>query len=149
MTLAQWAANGWLKKHKTSKKEIDSLLLIVERDLKDACQGSISLDWRFGIAYNAALKLCTILLYAEGYRPAHGLQHYRTIAALPLILGEQKKKEADYLEGCRRKRNEVEYDCAGGVSEMEADELADFVGDLKVEVEDWLKKYHPEQRSDI
>ena len=65
MTLAQWADNGWLKPHKTSREEIGNLLSIVERDLKDAESG-ISADWRFGIAYNAALKLCTILLYNDG-----------------------------------------------------------------------------------
>jgi hypothetical protein len=44
------------------------LLSIVERDLLDA-QGPISADRRFGITYNAALKLCTILMYASGFRP--------------------------------------------------------------------------------
>lgn len=52
------------------------MLAIVERDLVDA-EGEISADWRFGIAYNAALKLCTILLDASGYRPE------RALAALP------------------------------------------------------------------
>lgn len=144
MTLAQWADNGWLKKYQTSKKEIGSLLLIADRDLKDATQEGISLDWRFGIAYNAALKLCTILLYAEGYRPAPGLQHYRTIASLPLILGEHKKNDADYLEDCRRKRNKVEYDCVGGVTETEVNELVDFVKELRIKVVNWLRKYRSE-----
>ena len=63
MTLSQWAENGWLRPHKTSPKEINNLLRIVDRDLSDA-RGGISSDSRFGIAYNAALKLCTILLYA-------------------------------------------------------------------------------------
>lgn len=35
------------------------MLAIVDRDLADA-GGNISPDWRFGIAYNGALKLCTI-----------------------------------------------------------------------------------------
>ncbi len=61
MTLQQWAENGWLRPHKTSAKEIKDLIRIVERDLKDVAEG-ISTDWQFGIAYNAALKLCTILL---------------------------------------------------------------------------------------
>lgn len=43
MSLKQWADNGWLKPHKTSAKEINNLLLIVERDLQDA-EGSISPD---------------------------------------------------------------------------------------------------------
>lgn len=68
MTLRQWADNGWLRPHVTSAQEIGSLLAIVERDLNDAAK-DLSPDWRFGIAYNAALKLCTILLYAQGYRP--------------------------------------------------------------------------------
>ena len=143
MSLKQWADNGWLKPHRTSRKEISSLLRIVERDLKDA-QGDISLDWRFGIAYNAALKLCRILLSAEGYRPSHELQHYRTLAALPEILGETKKADAEYLNDCRKKRNIVEYDDVGGVSESDADELIKFVKDLRDEVINWLKKTHPE-----
>jgi len=31
--------------------------------------GNISADSQFGIAYNAALKLCTLLLHTSGYRP--------------------------------------------------------------------------------
>lgn len=86
MNLKQWQINGWLKPHKTSRQEIGKLLAIARRDLADACQDALSEDWQFGIAYNAALKLCTILLYAEGYRPAHDLAHYRTLQALPVIL---------------------------------------------------------------
>jgi uncharacterized protein (UPF0332 family) len=143
VSLKQWADNGWLKPHQTSKKEISSLLRIVERDLDDA-QRDISSDWRFGIAYNAALKLCRILLCAEGYRPSHDLQHYRTLAALPEILGEEKKQDAEYLNDCRKKRNIVEYDDVGGASESDADELIEFVRDLRDEVINWLKKNHPE-----
>jgi len=91
--LKQWEKNGWLKPHRTSRKEIKDLLNIVDRDRLDA-ERDVSPDWRFGIAYNAALKLCTILLYAEGYRPSRELQHYRTLAALPEILGEAKKADA-------------------------------------------------------
>ena len=76
MTLKQWASNGWLRPHRTSAEEIGNLLAIVKRDIHDAGQQGISADWRFGIAYNAALKLCTVLLYAEGYRPEKSLAHY-------------------------------------------------------------------------
>lgn len=68
MTLQQWLENRWLRWHDPKPREIMDLLQIVDRDLKDAQERNISNDWRFGIAYNAALKLCTILLYAEGYR---------------------------------------------------------------------------------
>ena len=143
MSLKQWADNGWLKPHRTSRKEIGSLLRIVERDLNDA-QGDISADWRFGIVYNAALKLCRILLSAEGYRPSHELQHYRTLAALPEILGKAKKADAEYLDNCRKKRNIVEYDEVGGASESDADELIGFVKGFKNQVIAWLTENHPE-----
>ena len=141
MTLEQWKQNGWLKVEPASSAEIANLLAIVERDLEDG-KSSISADWRFGIAYNAALKLCTILLRAEGYRPSHGLQHYRTIMAVPLILGESRKEDANYLDACRTKRNIVEYDYVGGASGEDAKELLEFVEEFRQEVITWLKKNH-------
>ena len=33
MSLKQWADNGWLKSHYTTRQEIENLLGIVERDL--------------------------------------------------------------------------------------------------------------------
>lgn len=141
MTLTKWCENGWLRRHQTSREEISDLLGIADRDLADA-GSTISADWRFGIAYNAALKLCTILLYAEGYQPEKTLQHYRTIMALPMILEPQRKKDADYLNACRAKRNLVEYDRVGGVTDQDSDELIGFVRELKQEVLLWLREKH-------
>ena len=144
MTLKQWLENSWLRQHQTKPREITDLLQIVDRDLGDARERHISNDWRFGIAYNAALKLCTILLYAEGYRSERLLQHYRTIQTLPLILGKSRKNDAQYLDVCRSKRNTVEYDQIGSVSGQDADELIEFCGELKEDVLIWLQKNHPE-----
>lgn len=144
MSLKNWADNGWLRTHKSSSQEIQNLLEIVERDLKDSRQKGLSADWRFGIAYNAALKLCTILVYAEGYKPEKALAHYRTLRALPLVLGPEKEDDADYLDSCRSKRNTVEYDCVGGATNSEANELIVFVTELKQEVMEWIKEKHPE-----
>lgn len=143
MSLKNWLNNGWLRTHKTSREEIRNLLQIVERDIADS-DGGISPDWRFGIAYNAALKLCTILLYVEGFRPEKNLQHYRTLQALPLILGDKRKLDADYLDTCRIKRNTVEYDYVGGATDSDADELIEFVKDLKNEVLAWITSRYPE-----
>ena len=106
-------------------------------------QGGISADWQYGIAYNAALKLCTILLYAEGYEPERQLAHYRTLQALPLILGTRQQDDADFLETCRQKRNTVEYDYAGGASNDEAAELIAFGHELQQDVMAWLGKSYP------
>jgi hypothetical protein len=143
MSLKQWASNGWLKSHKTTAEEIGNLLAIVKRDFHDAQKTGISADWRFGIAYNAALKLCTILLYAEGYRPDKNLAHYRTLLALPLILGTDRKADAEYLDACRAKRNTVEYDYVGGATNADAEELSAFVKELEQDVLGWLEKAHP------
>jgi hypothetical protein len=144
VTLKDWEANAWLRPHKTSRQEIGNLLVIVRRDLTDARSEGISDDWRFGIAYNAALKLCTILLYAEGYRPMQNLAHYRTLQALPLILGRDRKADTNYLETCRTKRNTVEYDYAGGATDADADELIEFAEHLEKDVMEWLHSRHPD-----
>lgn len=144
MTLSQWAKNGWLRPHKTSKQEISDLLKIVDRDLEDSKSGSISADWRFGIAYNAGLKLCTILLHAEGYRAGRTGEHYYTIQALPHIMGQSRNEDARYLDACRRNRNRVEYQSVGEVTEEDVLELVEFNLDFKKIVLLWLKKEHPE-----
>ncbi|MDW7773772.1 MAG: hypothetical protein SCH71_12870 [Desulfobulbaceae bacterium] len=146
MSLRQWLDNGWLRKHTTDNQEIANLFQIVDRDLQDAAEKSISRDWRFGIAYNAALKLCTILLVAEGYRPERTLQHYRTILAMPEILGREMQNDAQYLDTCRKKRNIVEYDQIGVISDTEAEELLQFAQMLREKVITWLKKNHPQLR---
>ncbi len=144
MSLPNWLSAGWVQRHKTSPEEIRDLWLIAARDLKDASTGGISHDWRYGIAYNATLKLCTILLYAEGYKPAKGsLAHFRVLSALPHILGSERQSDADYLDGCRQKRNTVEYDTVGGVSQREADELIAFGRELQAEVLEWLREGRP------
>jgi hypothetical protein len=142
MSLQQWHKNGWLRPHQTNRKQIADLFEIVDRDLADARTARLSSDWQFGIAYNAALKLCTILLYAEGYRPERALAHYRTLQALPLILGDKRRGDADYLDSCRIKRNTVEYDVAGRTSPEEAAELIEFTDELQQDVRDWLRKGH-------
>jgi uncharacterized protein (UPF0332 family) len=148
MSLEEWKNNGRLKEHRTSPQEIANLFAIVKRDLSDAKARQVSADWRFGIAYNAALKLCTVLLVSAGYRPDKNLAHYPTLQALPLILGVAKKTDAAYLDVCRVKRNTVEYDMAGAATTADADELIRFAEGLLEEVEEWLARQHPELKTD-
>ena len=144
MSLQDWLNNKWLRLHQTSPEEIGNLMGIVERDIQDANFREVSADWRFGIAYNAALKLCTILLYAKGFMSERGLAHYRSIQALPLILGDEREGDKTYLDACRIKRNKVEYDYSGGVTHAEADELTQFVVEFKYDVIKWLKDNYPD-----
>lgn len=49
-----------------------------------------------------------------------------------------------HLDKCRAKRNTVEYEYVGAVTEAETKELVSFVAGLKGDVLDWLEKSHPE-----
>ena len=144
MTLEQWHRNGWLRPHATSREEIQNLLGIADRDIDDAQEEELSTDWRFGIAYNAELKLCTVLLYASGYRPERNRAHFRTLQALPEVLGAGRKADADYLDACRIKRNTVEYDYVGATTAAEAEELIEFAKTLRKNVSEWLKANRPD-----
>ena len=143
MSLKDWQDNGWLKPHKTDKEEISNLLAVVERDLKDAGTYGLSPDWQFGIAYNAALKLCTIVLYTQGYRTENTLAHYRTIMALKEIPTNQWRDHAIYLNACRMRRNTLEYDRVDTVSANDAFQLIAFTTSFLSEVREYLKKHYP------
>ena len=118
-------------------------MAIADRDIADAESEALSADWRFGIAYNAALKLCTMMLYDAGFMPEKNLAHYRTLLSLQFTLGSHRKADAEYLDACRIKRNHVEYDYVNGASETEAQELVDFARELRKEVVDKLKARYP------
>ena len=143
MRWQHWVDNKLLRTYTTNSDEISTLLSIVDRDIIEAKRAG-SLDWQFSIAYNAALKLCTIVLYAEGYRTGSNGHHYYTIQSLPLILGEEYKESAVYLDVCRKKRNQVEYDTVGTVAEEDVRELLTFAESLRTDVIQWLKQQHPE-----
>lgn len=141
--MKQWENNGWLKQETSSRNEIQNLFVIIERDLIDSRE-SVSFDWQFGIAYNAALKLCTILLRSEGYRTVSGNHHYRTIMSLTEVLGPKWKVKADYLNACRMKRNTLEYDYAGCVTGGDIEELLEFLKGFNRNVQSWLRTEHPD-----
>ncbi len=143
MSLKDWQANRWLTKHETSPQEIADLLAVVERDLADASVDRLSADWRVGISYNAALQLAIMALAASGYRAERQRAHERAIRSLRFTVGIDQGT-IDTLDAVRRKRNLVNYERAGTVSDSEAQEVFDLVMDLRTRVTDWLRQEHPE-----
>jgi len=143
MSLQHWVDNHWLHSHNASVNEIAKLLAVVDRDLADG-EKKISQDRKFSAAYNAPLTLCTVLLRAAGYRADSTRQHYLTIQAMPLILGKQRVKDAKFLDSCRAKRNTIQYESVGVVTEIETKELVAFVKTFKKDVKQWLNKHYPE-----
>ena len=143
MSLADWHKFGWLKPHRTGERELGNLLAIADRDISDATAGGLSNDWKFGIAYNAALKLCTMMLYDAGFMPEKTLAHYRTLLSIEYTLGTERKSDAVYLDACRAKRNHVEYDYVDGASAAEAEELLEFAKELRKDVVGRLRLKYP------
>ena len=66
MSLTDWERNGWLTTHTTSRQEVGDLLALIRRDLHDSRSADLSADWRFNIAYNAALQSAKVALAASG-----------------------------------------------------------------------------------
>lgn len=137
MSIDKLLERGALEKRPPSKEELQNLINIVDRDLKDSESSEVSYDWQFGIAYNAALKLANILVRGSGYRVKGGSHHMNTIAMIPLVLGQDKRDDSDYIDACRKKRNIVEYDYVGGATEADAKELREFVKEFRDVVLDW------------
>src|SRR3989338_7376753 len=124
MSLKDLLADGRIRPHKTSAKEMADLLRVVDRDLADAGVVQVSADRRFATAYNAALQLATIALHAAGYRAVGAGHHWATLQALPHVMNVPRVQErADYLDQCRAKRNVTDYDRAGTISDAEAAEI--------------------------
>ena len=142
MTLKSWEKNGWLLRHKTSPQEIRDLLRIATRDLSDCDAKGLSPDWRFNIAYNAALQAATAALAAAGFRAAREQYHYRTIQSLALTIG-WPAVQVDRFDRFRKKRNILGYETAGVASEREAREMHELATTLREDVLAWLRKQHP------
>src|SRR3989304_296487 len=140
MSLKDLLNQGRLKQHKTSKKEIENLLELVRRDIKDAKVGGLSSDRRFACAYNAVLQLATILLYCNGYKPEGTGHHFTVFQTMKIIMGNQYYALADYFDSCWSKRNITDYDFVGTISDSEVSELIEEAESFSEVVLDWLKK---------
>jgi hypothetical protein len=145
MNLERLQNENKLSKHITSNQEINNLLKLVERDIKDAQIEALSSDRRFITAYNAALQLATCVLYVSGYRtkPSRGGHHWITFSVLPDIMNDSIKEYADYFEVCRVKRNISDYENVDEISQSESVELIMEVIKFKQIVLRWIEEYKP------
>ena len=140
-SLESWLRNRWLFQHTSSSEEIANLFALSDRDL-EACQTkNLPADWRFTIAYNAALQAATAALAAAGYRATREGHHHRVIQSLELTLAPDHKMIGTF-DRFRKKRNISSYDVAGSVSDKEAHEMYELAVTLRAEVEEWIRKNH-------
>jgi len=143
MTLRDWSNNGWLVEHPQSSEEIQNLLAVIDRDIRDATTQGLSADWRFAIAYNAILQCAVTALAASGFRPARQSHHYYAIQSLALTI-QETQEDLITLDAFRKKRNVLDYERAGAVSEADTSEILDSARDLHARLLEWLKKNHAE-----
>ena len=142
MSFQDWQKNGWLLPHQTSQNEIAGLLAVVQRDLMASADPKLDADWRFAIAYNAALQCAALALKASGYEaPKGGGAHHRTIESLKLTI-EDDGTIVDVLQVFRAKRGGGIYEATGVASDSEIEELRSLASDLRNRVLQWLKKSH-------
>jgi hypothetical protein len=132
-----------VKRHRTSRQELGDLRDLVERDLQDAAVPAISADRRFATAYNAALQLAKMVIACAGYRVVGPGHHLTTFEALEIAMGPSVSPLVAYFDMCRRKRNQVDYDCAHAATATEAEDLITKAEEFRELAEEWIRKHHP------
>ena len=132
-----------MKSHKTSRKEIEQLFAVFDRDTADARAAGLSADRRFATAYNAALMAARAALAVCGYRTSGEGGHYWTIQSLAFTI-KLDNKAIRKLNKFRQKRNISDYEMIGMVSEQEVSEMVALAQELREIVPAWLEKNHPE-----
>jgi hypothetical protein len=141
MSLDLYLRNGWIRRHETAPEEIRTLLEIADRDIAQSQTPGLGPEWRFDIAYNAALQLAVASLAASGFRAERQNKHQRCIECLEFTV-KLDRRDVDFLDVCRRKRHVAVYEQVGAVSDQEAAEMIALAGRLRRLVEDWLRREH-------
>ena len=144
MSWKKLQAEGKVRAHKASKKELDELRAVIARDLEDAAIQELSDDRRFATAYNAALQASKMAILCAGYQLASTPGHHRlTFEAARLALGASASGYLDFFEACRRKRNVIDYDHASVATHTEAEEIVAETKDFFELVQRWIAANHP------
>ena len=144
MTWKELLEQGRVERRPAKEQELKELRAVAERSLADARLEGISIDGRFGHAYEAARALSTMVVRAAGYRVrSHGGGHYNTFLALEAADPKLFARRAAYFNTCREKRNELSYEMVGVVSEHEANELLEEVPEFETAVLQWIEVRHP------
>jgi uncharacterized protein (UPF0332 family) len=112
--------------------------------LQDAAIPALSADRRFATAYNAVLQTTKMVLACAGYRVVGAGHHMTTFEALEIAMGPSISEHVDYFDTCRRKRNQVDYDCADAATDTEAQELLLKAKEFQDVVEKWIHVHHPQ-----
>jgi hypothetical protein len=123
--------------------DVQALLHVADRDLRDCGARGLSDDWRFGIAYNAALQLARAALHAAGYEVAKGdSTHVRAFDSLSFTIGIDAAAITKF-QAFRKKRAAGVYEVAGMISSTDAQEMVALSKQLRKSVDEWIRKTRP------
>jgi hypothetical protein len=148
MQFKDWAAKKELEELETSPEEIAELLRLADQNLLD-CEflstAPISNDLYHSCVYRAALPLAKVSLRAEGYRvPASAEKgHVILLDALTFTVDKRSKYKTQ-LQVARLVRNQATYTSATTHQRSDIDNLLKTVRELRVDIETWLRREHPE-----
>ena len=145
MTLRRLLQERRLHQYAASPAEIQAQLELADRHLADAAVQGLSSDASYGCAYSAVLVLGRVVLACAGYRVASSRpgHHATTFEALAAVMGKSQANRCAYFNMCRRKRNALQYDAAGGSTKTEADQLLNEAHNFRKAVLVWMEKKHP------
>jgi hypothetical protein len=135
--------NRWISTAEPSQNQVSTLLAIADRDIQQSQTPGLGSEWRFDIAYNAALQAATAALAAAGFQAERQNKHMRTIECLAFTIGIPQS-DIDVLDACRRKRHKAVYDQVGSISDQEASEMLAMAQRVRRLVEEWIRKVHPD-----
>ncbi len=148
MTWQDLLNEGRIEKHTTSRAELDELRAVVARDLADADVDRLSADRRFATAYNAALQSAKMVIACCGYRVKGFGAHRITFECLERAMGKPVHRTAKFLDQARRKRNIADYDAAGRIADIEAEDMIRIANLFAKQAEEWIQKHYPRLAED-
>jgi hypothetical protein len=143
MTLENLIGKG-LQREPASAEEIHRFLARIIHQLGGCPKGTISLDSRFDLAYEALLQIGLVALRANNLRPdSRGGHHILALQTLNTSIGYPREK-LRLLDEYRRQRAIGLYDGSFEPTQAEFNELLATVLELMEHLQTWLNKCHPE-----
>lgn len=132
------------RRKETTREEIQDLFSAISREIEDASLKGLSSDSKFAHSYNACLLGSIAILRCFSYLTSSREHHKDTFAFLKQCGIETLSKYADYFDRCRIKRNSLQYNRVGVITDTEALELLDEAKSFVQDVKKWVRENYPE-----
>ncbi len=143
MSLLDWCEAGLIQQHEPKKEEIENLLKMADEDLARCSLKRLLTDWKFIIAYTAALACANAALAASGYRTRNDRSpHENALDSLRFTIQLSDRRIAK-LQHFRKKRHSAHYELAGSISMTVSDEMIAIARELRQNVGAWLAELYP------